>query len=156
MIVYFSGTGNSRYIAKSIANISKQKLINMGELLKYKKDLPENSSGIYVFVAPMYGWKLPRIVESFIRREKFNKGSKAYFVLTAGLANGNANKSIYELCAEKGIECLGCACITMPENYIALYSAPSSEKEKQIIAKADKAITVLRSFLFFIFLKLNY
>ncbi len=140
MIVYFSGTGNSHYIAKAIANTTKQSLVNMGELLKYSKTLPDNPSAVYVFVAPVYCWKLPRIVESFIRRASFPKGAKAYFVLTAGLASGNANKYIHKLCNEKGIECMGCSCITMPENYIALFKAPTEDEEKRIIAKADKAI----------------
>ncbi|NMD37666.1 MAG: 4Fe-4S binding protein [Christensenellaceae bacterium] len=143
MIVYFSGTGNSRHIAKNIANISQQSIVNMGELLKNGKSLPENPSNLYVFVAPMYAWKLPRVVENFIRRANFSKGSKAYFILTAGLASGNANKGIYALCAEKGLECLGCACFTMPGNYIVLHIVPNPDKQKQMIAEADKAIKPL-------------
>ena len=143
MILYFSGTGNSRYAAKYIANITKQEIVDMGELIKHAKPMPKNPSGIYVFVAPMYCWKLPRIVESLIFRAEFEKGSKAYFILTAGEANGNANNSITTLCKEKGLDYMGGGCITMPENYIAIYSTPEPEELKRIIDEAQKPLKTM-------------
>ena len=69
--------------------------------------------------------------------------------MTCGSEIGNADKYNRELCAEKAISCMGTAQIVMPENYIAMFSAPQADKARQIVAKAepsiDRAIAAIQS-----------
>ena len=60
--------------------------------------------------------------------------------MTCGSEIGNADKYNRELCAEKAISCMGTAQIVMPENYIAMFSAPQADEARQIVAKAEPSI----------------
>jgi flavodoxin/NAD-dependent dihydropyrimidine dehydrogenase PreA subunit len=136
MILYFTGTGNSRFIAKKIASATGDQLISINEKIK-KNDLTEIKEGeILIFVVPTYAWRIPKIVEEWILKVDFHGASKAYFVMNCGDSIGNAGKYNSRICRQKGFEYMGTSEIVMPENYIALYKAPDNETSKKIIHKA--------------------
>lgn len=136
MVLYFTGTGNSRFIADKIAGITGDRLISINERIK-KNDLTEiKDEEILVFVVPTYAWRIPKIVEEWILKVDFRGTNKAYFVMNCGDSIGGAGKYIRKICNQKGFQYMGTAEIIMPENYIALYEAPDSEVSKKIIYKA--------------------
>lgn len=136
MILYFTGTGNSFFIARKIANITGDRLVSINERIK-KNDLTEiMDEEILIFVVPTYAWRIPKIVEEWILKVNFRGASKAYFVMNCGDSIGNAGKHNSRVCKQKGFEYMGTAEIVMPENYIALYKAPDVETSKKIIHKA--------------------
>ena len=53
---------------------------------------------------------------------------------------GNAGKYLKKLCSQKGMNYRSCIGITMPENYIALFSTPTKEKALQLIGQAENVI----------------
>ena len=53
---------------------------------------------------------------------------------------GNAAKYNQELAAQKALAYMGTAQIVMPENYIALFSAPDKQEAKAIVENAKPAI----------------
>ena len=140
MIVYYTGTGNSRYVAQRFAAALGDDLITANEYIKNDTPADLHSDRPWVFVSPTYGWQIPRIFADFLRRGRFTGSRKAYFVMTCGSEIGNADKYNRELCAEKAISCMGTAQIVMPENYIAMFSAPQADKARQIVAKAEPSI----------------
>ena len=71
MIIYFSGTGNSRYIASGMAEKLDDKLVDAGVYIKNRKKGKFYSDKPWIFVAPTYCWRLPRIFEKFIRKSVF-------------------------------------------------------------------------------------
>lgn len=134
MILYFSGTGNSRYAAQIIQSVTGDEILSMNELMKTGSKDTLKSEKPFVFVCPAYAWKIPRVVEKLIRDAQLEGSKKAYFVLTCGEGTGNAVHYAKKLCNEKGLEFLGLASVVMPENYIALYDAPDksiAEREVQ-------------------------
>ena len=60
----------------------------------------------------------------------------AYFVMTCGGDIGNAAQSIQSLCRRKGLTYQGVLEVVMPENYIALFSAPEKAEAQAILRKA--------------------
>ena len=59
MILYFSGTGNSRYVAEKISKITDDSVISINEILKSRnKDIIESEKP-FVFVCPTYAWRIP-------------------------------------------------------------------------------------------------
>ena len=60
--------------------------------------------------------------------------------MTCGGDTAKAVNYIQKLCKYKEWQLKGMAEIKMPENYIALFSAPDKETSKQIIKEADKQI----------------
>ena len=62
MILCYSGTGNSRYIAHRIADALGDRLLSMNDRIKAGDTLPVASDERLVIVTPTYAWRLPRIV----------------------------------------------------------------------------------------------
>lgn len=60
--------------------------------------------------------------------------------MTCGSEIGNADKYNRELCTEKRLSCMGTAQIVMPENYIAMFSAPQADEAREIVAKTEPNI----------------
>jgi len=140
MILYFSGTGNSKYVAQKISNITGDQIISMNERIKQGNTEPLQSDLPFVFICPTYGWRLPRIVENYIKKVTFSGSEKVYFILTCGNHTLNAVYYVEKLCRYKGFNLQGFDAIVMPENYIALFTAPDKKESDAIIAKADAKI----------------
>jgi flavodoxin/ferredoxin len=143
MILYFSGTGNSRYAAQIIQSITGDEIVSMNDLIKTGNPEPLTSEKPFVFVCPIYAWRIPRVVEKFIQAHEFAGSLKAYFVFTCGDSSGNAARYTKKLCAEKGFESLGFASVVMPENYVAMYNVPDKAHAEVKIQSATPEIHVL-------------
>ncbi len=137
MVIYFTGTGNSKYIAKQIAKNLKDLLTDSTKMIKEEKYPRLTSENPYIFVAPAYAWRLPRIFTEFIKKCKFEGNRKAYFVLTCGSEIGAASKYIERFASKIGFEYMGTAEIIMPKNYLVMFNPPPKEKYKEIINTAS-------------------
>ena len=141
MILYFSGTGNSEYAAKRIGQETEDEVLNLFERLKNKDYSRITSSRPWVVVTPTYAWRIPRILEEWLKRTELAGSRDIYFVMTCGENIGNAGKYLQTLCAQKGMCYRGCLAVVMPENYIAMFATPTREAARKIIEKAEKRIT---------------
>ncbi|HJB75538.1 MAG TPA: flavodoxin domain-containing protein [Candidatus Eubacterium faecale] len=90
MILYFSGTGNSRFAAEVIENRIHDTCINAFDYIKNGRKGDFHSAAAYVFVSPTYSWRLPRLFEKFLKSSRFSGCKKAYFVMTCGSEIGNS------------------------------------------------------------------
>ena len=54
MILYFSGTGNSRYIAKRIAEAVQEDAVDLNMKIKENDTSPLQTGSDVIFVAPTY------------------------------------------------------------------------------------------------------
>lgn len=144
MILFFSGTGNSRHIAVNLSQLTEDGApVDMGDMIKGGETPQFQSDSPYVFVVPTYGWRIPRIVDEFIRKCRFCGSDKAYFILTCGDSIGNAGKYAQKLCADMGMEFKGCAGLKMPENYVAMFAVPDEETSERLVAAADRGLKKL-------------
>ena len=140
MIVYFSGTGNSRYVARLFAEALDDEMLDAAEYMKSGRRADVTSEKSYVFVSPTYAWRLPRVFERFIREGTFSGARTAYFVLTCGDGVGRADYYAAELCREKDMACRGLLPVVMPENYLALYDVPGDDQALAIRLAARPVI----------------
>ncbi len=149
MIFYFSGTGNSQYAAKRIADALGDAILNLNDRIRSGGTSPVETGERLVIVTPTYAWRIPRVVRDWLLKTELRGAKQAWFVMTCGSEIGNAGKYNRELCTEKGLACMGTAQIVMPENYIAMFSAPQADKARQIVAKAepdiDRAIAAIQA-----------
>lgn len=140
MICYFSGTGNSKYVAHRIGEaLPKNRLVNLNDVIKNNKKLSIDDSPV-IIVTPTYAWRIPRVVEKLIRDNAPYKNVDAYFVMTCGGEIGNADKYARALCTDAGLNYKGAFGVVMPENYIAMFSAPDSDTALNIVNRAEKSI----------------
>ncbi len=136
MILYFSGTGNSKYAAQHIADALGDALTDLNRRIKAGDSSPIETGERLVIVTPTYAWRIPRIVREHLLKTELSGAKRAWFVMTCGSEIGNAAKYNRALCAEKGLECMGTAQIVMPENYIAMFSVPQTDEARKIVAEA--------------------
>ena len=136
MILYFSGTGNSRYAAEFLAQALGDQAEDVGIWIKegrkgeFHADLP------WVIVAPTYGWQLPHVLMEFLQTAEFSGSQMAYFVMTCGAEIGDPIPRLEALCRDVGLTYRGVLPVVMPENYIALFRAPGPEEARAIVEAA--------------------
>ena len=141
MVLYFSGTGNSRYIAQHLAEQLEDELVSMNRLIRQRKLDPYNaqyafsSEDPFVIVCPTYCWHVPKVVEEFLLDSRFLGNREMYFLLTCGSGTGQAKAHAEKICKELSMEYMGLTSILMPENYITLFHAP----------EADEAVGIIRA-----------
>lgn len=140
MILYFTGTGNSGYVAKKVADSIDDGVLDLFERIKNKDHSPIESDKPFVVSAPTYSWRIPHILEEYLKKTPLNGSDKIYFLMTCGDDIGNAEKYLKKLCDKIGKEYMGCEFFRMPENYIAMFTAPNAEQASRIIAKQTNKI----------------
>lgn len=140
MILYYSGTGNSRYVARRLAERLGDEAVSLNERIKAGDVSPVETGERLVVVTPTYAWRLPRLVRAWLSRAELVGAKSAWFVMTCGSEIGNAGKYNRALCAELGLDYMGTAQIIMPENYIAMFDAPERDEAHSIVAAAEAHI----------------
>ena len=140
MILYFTGTGNSGYVARRMADALGDTLLCMNDRIRANDTSPVETGGRLVVVAPTYAWRIPRIVRDWLLQTELSGAERAWFVMTCGGEIGGAGRYNRALCREKGIGCMGTAQIIMPENYIAMFDAPQAEEARGVVARAEPDI----------------
>lgn len=143
MIFYFSGTGNSQFVANEIARIIDDELVSINESIKSQKTTSFKSEEPLVFVLPTYAWRLPKIVQDWIKTSSFSGNKESYFVLTCGGDVGSAASYAKDLCKERGLKFKGLSGLLMPENYLALFSTPDADQAQLIVDRARPHIEEL-------------
>ncbi len=143
MVIYFSGTGNSRYIAESIALQTNDKLVSANEYIKAEKRADFISDTPYVFVVPTYAYRIPHIFKEFIENGSLKGNKSAYFIMTCGSNIGNPNKYNQQLCNKANLNYMGVKMLKMPENYIAIFEATGEAESAVLFEQADKAVKTL-------------
>ena len=140
MILYFSGTGNSRYAAEFLADHLGDEMLDVGAEIRAGRTLVCHSLRPWVFVCPTYGWQLPHIFRDALLKAELSGSRDVYFVMTCGSDIGSAGSGAAALSEKKGLRYRGVAEIVMPENYIAMFDAPKSSEAAEIIRKAEPAM----------------
>ena len=131
MIVYFSGTGNSRYCAQYLAKQLNDTSMDASLFLRDQIAAELVSEKPWVFVSPTYAWQMPRVFAQFLRTGYFSGSKEAYFVLSCGGETGNAVQGVTDLCEEKGFSFKGLLPVVMPDNYLVLFPAPKPGELEQ-------------------------
>ena len=143
MVLYFSGTGNSAYVAKRIANLLLDESLDLFQKIRAHDDSELHSDKPWVFVAPVYAWQMPLIVRDWIANTAFSGSKDVYFVITCGQSIGGAGEFARKLCEPKGWNFKGCSKVVMPENYLLMFSVPDEAQARQIIAQAEPVIDAI-------------
>ena len=91
MVVYFSGTGNSKYVAERIAGSLQEKLICMNERIKSGDTGSVKTGENLVVVVPTYAWRIPRVVSDWIGQTEFVGAKNVWYVMSCGSGIGGAD-----------------------------------------------------------------
>lgn len=123
MICSYSATGNSRYVASSLAEISGETLLPMDDHTAENIPLDEDLT----CVIPVYSWgpapALKRLLSSIpdqIRKELNASGRFVNIVFTYGDETGRAHRMALSMIRKAGLQPGAIMGIQMPNNYVLL------------------------------------
>ncbi|MEG1426391.1 MAG: EFR1 family ferrodoxin [Oscillospiraceae bacterium] len=132
MIFYFTGTGNSLYVAKKLdANpVSIPKMLNRENLV-----FTDDRIGI---VCPVYGHEMPAMVKEFIRKADF-RTEYLYLILTYGARHGNAVELAQLALKDAGKQGNYITTLLMVDNFLPVFDMTEELKlEKNVEQQLEK------------------
>ena len=151
MIFYFSGCGNSKHVAETIAAGLNDSLTYIPEAARegrYEYTLAEGEKMGFVF--PIYSWAPPKLVLDFVKEMTVRVGPSTgsgtsfylYFACTCGDNCGLTEKVFRKAVEEKGWSLSACFSLQMPETYIGMpgFKLDTDENAKRKIDAAEKAM----------------
>lgn len=113
-IYYFSGTGNSLYVAKNIAEKTKASLTPIASVIK--RNSIKIKADVIGIVFPVYYMELPMIVEEFAKKLEDINGKYIFAVCTHGGAAGASLRMMKSILRSKGGMLSAGYGIHMPQN----------------------------------------
>lgn len=143
MIIYFSATGNSKYVAERIAKELNDTTISMVDCIhKGIFDFKISESEKVGIVSPTYAWKLPLIVEEFLREFQISSQVEPYvfFVATYGTTPGQTGYYAKKLLAEQNIKLSAAYGVKMPDNWTPTFDLSNEKRVAKINEMAEKRI----------------
>ena len=143
MIFYFSATGNSEHVARSIAETNDDRLAYIPDLLT-SGELSFDVSGekMIGFVSPTYYWGLPTIVEDFLRRLElsFEERPYTFFVATYGTKNGAITQVAERILKDKGVDMDASYEVRMPDTWTPVFDLTNEENISKREKTADEKL----------------
>lgn len=143
MIFYFSGTGNSLYVAQKLSENDGSQLVDIAEAIHEKRfEYRVKDDEKIGFVFPVYFYGLPTFVAEFVDQLTIKSDSKpfTYSVITCGGSIGNADKMLKKLLEKRNLELDSSFSVLMPSNYTIMYDVPTTEEQKLVLQDAEKEI----------------
>ena len=130
MVLYFSATGNTEFIAKEIAKRVDDECLNLLSRVKNGDLSPINSEKPFIICAPVYVCEIPRFMTKFLKKMTFTGSRDVYFILTSGGYCGPSGILLKKIFKAKKMICHGHAEFKMPRNYVANDAYPMLAKEQ--------------------------
>lgn len=136
MILYFTGTGNSKYIADFLASKLEDEVVSLNDIFKHNGEKRFVSEKPFVVVSPIYAWRLPKVIDELVASAAFEGTKEIYFVATMGEQTGKADKYCEKTAIAAGLTFKGFRGIVMPNNYVVDSVMDDDATNERIIAAA--------------------
>lgn len=136
MILYFSATGNTEFIAKELAKQLEDECINLLDRVKTNDYTTLYSEKPYIICAPVYVCEMPRFMSKYLKKQTFTGNKNVYFIFTSGGYCGISGQLAKSMFRKKKMNYRGHAEFKMPRNYVANDAYPmlsTEEIEKRIV-----------------------
>lgn len=157
MIIYFTGTGNSRMVAErlhkhyfpedtlgeKLYSLEADRLLHPGRQLL---EVADDSLVIWVF--PVYSWGVPPVVLRFIDKVKFKGAERArhYMVCTCGDDVGRTDDQWRKHLGRRGWTPRGAFSVIMPNTYVCMkgFDVDTPDIEAGKLAAMPKRLEKIR------------
>ena len=150
MIFYFSGTGNSKWIAQQLAVSMDDNTVFIPSVLDTPNFALKKDEKIG-FVFPIYSWGIPPIVLQFIAqlKDELCENRYLYFVCSCGDETGLAPMQFIKSVEKKKWKCSAGFSVIMPNNYVLLpgFDVDSDEVMRKKLEEAPNRLQTISSLL---------
>ena len=143
-IYYFTGTGNSLNIARSLSEkLNECELIPIAKV--WEEDQLASSTEKVGFVFPLYYAGLPKIVYDFLNKIELSKSNYFFAVVTyAGDINTTPLLQIETILNTKSKALSAGFYVLMPNNFIIGYDVHSEDRQRKYFEEAIKIIDTIQ------------
>lgn len=142
MIFYFSGTGNTQWAARQLAEATGERLLFIPQELITSCEYTLDDHERIGFCFPVHGWQPPRIVRQFIEKLNISNaaGHYCYALCTCGDQTGLSMNMLEKALVTKGLSLQSVCSLVMPESYVCLpfMYTDTPEREQEKIEQAGK------------------
>lgn len=157
MIFYFSGTGNSKWAAKTLALETGDTLVSIPEVIKSDCSFTLKKDEHIGFIFPIHGWRVPSIVKEFLTKLTIKTQGEdtshvkhyCFCLVTAGDAIGKAmerfQQQLKSVTVNDALSLKAVCSLIMPESYVGLPGMDVDTKEKEL-EKKELASKQLKDF----------
>ena len=157
MIFYFSGTGNSKWAAKTLALETGDTLVSIPEVIKSNCSFTLEKDEHVGFIFPIHGWRVPNIVKEFLTKltiktlgeDTSHVKHYCFCLVTAGDSIGKAmerfQQQLKSVTVNDALSLKAVCSLIMPESYVGLPGMDVDTKEKEL-EKKELASKQLKEF----------
>lgn len=140
MILYFSATGNCKYVATRLVDSTEQEMLSIVDCIR--NDHYEFFDKMIGIVSPTYDWGLPSIVKEFLEKASFQT-EYLYYIATYGTTPGAsgamANKAI------QGREIDAYYSVRMVDTWTPIFDLSTPEKVARYTQNTETEINAITS-----------
>ena len=131
MILYFSATGNCKYVAKTIADATNDRIMSFTDIQEEIVLTEEENLGI---VTPTYYWRLPSIVDELMRKINLqgNKNRYVFYISTYGKSCGQSGTFMKEHFSTKGFQMNASYSVKMPDTWTPVFDLSDKKKVQKM------------------------
>ena len=147
MILYFSATGNSEFLAKSLGDELGDEVVDLFSYIKEGRTGVFESTSPFVLVCQTYSWRVPLFLSNYLLTCDFMGSRDFYVVMDYGDSFGNAYEYIKDDLDNLGLNFKGLYGLKMPENYVMLFDLDSPEVNKKIIEASKEDLGKVASYI---------
>lgn len=148
MVLYFSATGNTRYIAENLARLLDDTSLNLFPRIRNRGFSVLHSEKPFVICTPTYVCEMPRFLADYLKKVPLTGSSDVWFLFTSGGYAGCSGVLAKKLVRNKKMQFRGYTEFIMPRNYIANNHYPEPEREeieRRITIASKKLVEVAES-----------
>ena len=135
MILYFSATGNCKYVAARLAQATGQETLSIVDCIRdgrYAFD--DETVGI---VSPTYFWGLPSIVEEFLQKASF-RTDYLFYVATYGTTPGASGVIMGKAIRERALD--ACCSVRTADTWTPVFDLSTPEKTAKFTQTTEAEI----------------
>lgn len=138
MIYYFSGTGNSAWVAKELSRQLNDQALNIVEIEQNEPEITVPAGQNCGIIFPVHAWAPPLPVEKFVQRIHVELGAYCFALCSCGDWAGHAIKRL-----AKFIPLDAGWSLIMPNNYILAFDVdPLDIAKKKVERVRNKLIEI--------------
>lgn len=142
MIIYTTGTGNSRSVARQLATcLGDRNVVAAETLLRSSQKVNVADGERLIFVMPVHSWGPALFMVRLVRTLAFNV-DKAWAVFVCGDMCGNSDKVFAKELSKKDMTLVDSYSVQMPNNYILMkgFGIDTDEEAQQKLTNAPQRI----------------
>jgi NAD-dependent dihydropyrimidine dehydrogenase PreA subunit/flavodoxin len=140
MILYFSATGNCKYVAEKIAKALSDKAFSIEDVPPSLGLAPEESLGI---VTPTNWWELPILIREFLEKLTIEGEHYIFLIATYGTTPGCCGEDARRVLKKRGIILNASFSVKMPDNWTPIFDLSDPKKVAEQNEAAEESIEKL-------------